>query len=176
MKRLLPWFTVLLILVIGFGTIYASVQQSQRNEANSPQIQFAQDTAASLDKQVRESTLDGKVDIAKSLKPFTIIYDKKGQPLIGTGYLDSKLPKVPVEILTKSKGKDYNAVTWQPRDGLRIAAVTVSAKDHYVLSGRSIKEVEKNMAASTQIVLLGAIIAIGLLGVVFILSGVAEEY
>ena len=44
MKEHLPWFASLAILVVVFGTIYGAVQQSQRSDANSPQIQIAEDT------------------------------------------------------------------------------------------------------------------------------------
>jgi hypothetical protein len=86
-----------------------------------------------------------------------------------TGYLDGKIPIVPLGVLENSKGKDYNFVTWQPKSGVRIASVSVSAKNYYVLSGRSLKEVEKRIdllfnyvafgcAFTTSLVLFGVLI------------------
>lgn len=177
MKKLLPWLVVLVIMIVGFGTIFATVQQAQRSEANSPQIQLAQDAASTLNKGGQTfSVIENRVEIDKSLAPFTNVYDKKGNVVIGSGYLDGKVPKVPKGILEDSRGKAYHAVTWEAKDGVRIAAIVVEGKDYYVLSGRNIKEVEKNEAKTLQIVLFGWIVAAGLLGVVFVLSGIAEEY
>lgn len=177
MKKLLPWLASLLILVVGFGTIYAAVQQNQRSAANSPQIQMAEDAANGLDKGELAAVLVGpRVDMDKSLAPFTIIYNKKGEAVLGSGYLNGKVPKVDKDVLEAAKDKDYNAVTWEPKEGVRIAAVAVEAKDYYVLSGRNLREVEHNESETLQIVLLGLIVSVILLGAVFVLSGLNEEY
>ncbi len=164
-------------MAVMFSTIYAAVQQSQRSDANFPQIQLAQDTAASLNQGDAPLVLvHGTVDASKSLAPFTIIYDKTGKVVLGSGYLDGKVPQAPLGVLTASNGKDYHAVSWQPRSDVRIATVTVAAKDYYVLSGRSLKEVEKNEAHTTQIVLLGCLVALALLSLIFVLSALSQGY
>ena len=168
MKKLIPWLGASLVVMITFGTIYAAVQQSQRRDANYPQIQLAEDTATALDSGARPGKLmAGKVDIGRSLAPFTIIYDKSGKVVAGSGYLGGKIPSIPIGVLTASKDKDYNFVTWQPEDGVRIAAISVDANSYYVLSGRSLKEVEKNENQTLQITLLGAIASLLTLAVSF---------
>ncbi len=179
MKKLLPWLAVLLLLATVFGTMYAVVQQVQRSDANSPQIQLAQDTAASLDHgDAPQVLVYGTVNITTSISPFMTIYDKTGNAVISSGYLDSqgKVPKAPFGMLAASKTKAYSAVTWQPQHGVRIAAVTVSSKDYYVLSGRSLKEVEKNELRTLEIILLGGVIALILFGLVYVLSALSEGY
>jgi hypothetical protein len=166
MKRLITLLATAGVIIIIFGTIYTVVQQAQRNGANSPQIQMAEDTAAQIkggaDPYIA-STLS-PVNMKSSLAPFTIVYDKKGNPVSGSGYLDGKVPKAPVGILQSSKGKDYHAVTWEPQSNVRIAAVTVTAKDHYVLSGRSLTEVEKNENETFKLSLIGGILALLVVG------------
>lgn len=158
MKKLIPWLGASLVVVITFGTIYAAVQQAQRRGANYPQIQIAEDAAAALDKGVQPAKLvNGRVDMVRSLAPFTIIYDKSGKAVVGSGYLHGKTPAIPIGVLTAAKGKDYSFVTWQPAAGVRIAAVSVAARDYYVLSGRSLKEVERNENQTMQLTLLGGI-------------------
>ena len=78
-------------------------------------------------------------------------------------------------ILKEAKGKPYHTVTWEPQDDIRVAAVTIAAKDYYVLSGRSLKEVEKNIARTLELTLAGLIVSIMLLGLVYVLSGLSEE-
>lgn len=151
----------LLALIIGvvtvvFGAIYITQQQSLRIGANDPQIQIAEDAVAALNADsVPESFMNGKVDMSNSLAPFVIIYDKSGKVVGGTGYLDGKIPVVPLGVLENSKGKDYNGVTWQPKSGVRIASVGVAAKNYYVLSGRSLNEVEKRIDSLFNYVIFG---------------------
>jgi hypothetical protein len=177
MKRLFPWLMIVGLLVVMFGTMYVAVQQSQRSDANSPQIQLAEDAATALNLGDSPAAVIGStVDMSKSLAPFMIVFDKSGKAVAGSGYLDGTVPKVPVGVLTASKGKDYHAVTWQPQPGVRIAAVTVSAKNYYVLSGRSLTEVEKNETRTLQISLLGGVVALMLLGTVFVLGTIHGGY
>jgi hypothetical protein len=176
MKKLLPWLASLAILVVGFGTVYGAVQQSQRSDANYPQIQMAEDTAAELQHgEFAAAQLAPNIDVAKSLAPFTIIFDKSGKVTQGSGYLNGKVPKAPLGILAAAKGKDYNAVTWQPQKGVRIAAITVAGKDYYVLSGRNLKEVEKNENRTLLLALLGGIVSVILLAFIFVVSGGLTE-
>ncbi len=152
------WFAAVFIIVIIFGTIYAVVQQSQRMAANSPQIQLAEDTAAVLVKGAQPAALvHTSVAMDKSLAPFTNIYDKYGNAIIGEGTIDSKVPVFPQGVLTSAQGVPYHTVTWQPQTGVRIAAVAVQAGDYYVVSGRSLTEVEKNEDLSLQLSALGGI-------------------
>ncbi len=176
MKKILSWLIALAVLWTGFLTIYAAVQQAQRNDANSPQIQMAEDTAALLKARVPDSVLPGqKVDMATSLAPFTIIYDKKGNVVVGSGYLNGKIPKAPIGILQASSGPEYNAVTWEPADNVRIAAVTTSANDYYVLSGRNLEEVEKNENKTLEIVLFGGLFATLLVGAAYFVQLVLPD-
>lgn len=161
MKKLICWVAVSLVLVIVFGTIYVTVQQSERNNANYPQIQIAEDVAKSINEGDGSALLPGsRIDMAKSLAPFTIIYDKSGHAIGGTGYLKDKLPKAPLSMLRAANTKSYSAVTWEPVKTVRIAAVTVSAQNYFVLSGRSLTEVEKNETQTLQIALIGAMVSI----------------
>lgn len=178
MKKFLWGITGALLLVVIFGTIYATVQQSQRSEANYPQIQLAEDVADGLDQKYQpELLVYGKVDMAKSLAPFTIVYNKKDSKVsAGSGFLDGKVPQAPKGVLGASKGVPYHDVTWEPKKGVRIAAVVVEAKDYYVLSGRSLREVEKNESRTLQIALIGGLISLLILGLSVVLHTVTRQY
>lgn len=177
MKKLLWGITGALLLAVVFGTVFAVVQQAQRSDANYPQVQLAEDTKTSLNEGYEpELLVYGKVDMAKSLAPFTIVYDKKGAVVTGSGFLDNKVPKSPAGVLGASKGQPYHSVTWEPKRGVRIAAVIVEARDHYVLSGRSLREVEKNEIRTLQIVLVGGLVSMLLLGLTLVLHNVTRQY
>src|SRR4051812_29656104 len=122
MQKILPWLATFAVLVVGFGTVYGAVQQSQRSDANMPQIQLAEDTVRAVSAVGKEvAGLNQPVDMKTSLAPFTNVYDAKGNPVAGSGYLDGKLPKIDPGILSSAKGQDYNAVTWEPKADVRIA-------------------------------------------------------
>lgn len=177
MKKLIVWLAAFGVVAIMFGTIYAAVQQAQRSEANYPQVQLAKDLASGVNQGYDPTLLVyGKVDMGKSLAPFTIVYDKVGKVVISNGFLDGKVPKPAFGVLRAAQGKEYNAVTWQPKDGVRIAAVSVAAKNYYVLSGRSLHEVEKNETRTLLIVLLGGILSVLLLGVAAGIRLISREY
>jgi hypothetical protein len=165
MKIYIPWLTAAAILVIVFGTIYVTVQQSQRLNANWPQIQIAEDTAAALNSGARPASLtSGRVSLNSSLAPFVIIYDKSGHVVSGSGYLNGHIPQAPTGSLLAAAGEAYNFVTWQPENDVRIAAVTTSANNYYVLSGRSLKEVERNAGRTFGLAFLGGVLSWIVLG------------
>ena len=80
---------------------------------------------------------------------------------------------MPYGVLTNADNKPYHSVTWQPRAGVRIASVSTAARDYYVLSGRSLIEVEKNAARTLQLSLLGGLLALIVLAGTWRLSGSA---
>ena len=173
MKKLLPWYAVGLILVIIFGTIYTVAQQMQRRDANYPQIQIAEDLAVELNHGADPTTVvSGKVNFVSSLAPFVIIYDEFGKPIAGSGYLNDRLPKMPLDSLVDAVGKAYSFVTWETDNGVRVAAVTVATSKYYVLSGRSMVEVKKNQTNSLVLSVLGGLCA---LLVVLVLYGALEQ-
>ena len=148
------------MLIVIFGSMYGLVQQTQRNAADMPQIQLAEDTAAALDSGAKPASLTkDHVDMSASLASFIEIYNRSGQPVSGSGYLDGTLPAIPLGVLQAANGTEYHRVTWQPASHVRIAAVTVSAHNYYVLSGRSLKEIERNENQTFLLALVGGFIA-----------------
>jgi hypothetical protein len=155
--------TVSLVIVSYiFATGYVVVQQSQRLAANDIPVQRAQDTANQLNAgKSPEDFAAERVDMGKSLASFLIIYDKNdGRVVFGTGYLDGQVPTIPYGVLASSQYKPYNAVTWQPRQDVRVASVTVAADKYYVLGGRSLKEVEARADHLLKLVVFGWFVAV----------------
>lgn len=162
--KFIPWFAAYVVLTIIFGTIYTSVQQSLRLSANDPQIQIAEDAATEIKNGVvPDKVASGKVDISTSLAPFIIIYDKNGNPIAGSGYLEGYLPHISAGVPQHASSGHDNMVTWQPQAKVRIASVTVKAGDVYVLSGRNLREVEKRENTVMQLSGVGWFLSLGVL-------------
>ncbi len=159
MKKLNNYKTLLLpllIVTIIFGTIYATTQQQLRMSGNDPQVQLAHDLAPQVTGDKLPKAADtGNVDIGTSLAPFVVVYNKAGEPVAGSGYLHGQLPQIPKGVLTASQNRSDNRVTWQPESGVRIASITVASTDHYVVVGRSLKEVENRSQSIFKIVIFG---------------------
>jgi hypothetical protein len=170
------WLPFAVMITAFCALVYASVQQAYRQSANDPQIQMAEDAADAL--------ADGggvdmiipttKVSVAKSLAPFLIAYDTSGNVIAASVTLDGQTPALPAGVLDSAKQLSENRVTWQPREGIRIAAVIVSYKNGYVLAGRSLHEVEAResqlttFAGVTWILALLASFAVIMLGELFL--------
>ena len=144
------------MITIAFGTVYSVAQQILRMGANDPQIQLAEDRAASLNSGAAvQSLLMGKVLINQSLASFVQVYDTKGYLIAGDAYLSGQQPTVPFGVLSAADGSAYSAVTWQPATGVRIAAVAVKASNYYVVAGRNLVEVEKRQDKALLLSSLG---------------------
>jgi hypothetical protein len=148
-------FLPLAVLATGLaGLVYLVAQQDGRWLANEPQVQLAEDAAARLDAggTPRDQVGPAPVDIARSLAPFVVVYGAAGTILATDGTLDGQPPAVPAGVLASARATGLDAVTWQPRPGVRIATVTVPWNGGTVLAGRSLRLVEEHAATLELIV------------------------
>lgn len=152
--------TLFIMLALFFGTVYGVAQQSLRGSANDPQIQIAQDAAYALDRDATPASLiTQKVDANVSLAPFTTIYDLNGGVVANNSYIGLQpTPAIPYGVLQHAANA-YNAVTWQPQPGVRLAAVAVKSRNYYVVSARSLKETNKRIDAMSIVVAIGWVLS-----------------
>ena len=128
------------------GLVYLEVQQGLRSSANDPQYQLAEDAAARLDGGAApNSVVDSAnpVDLADGLGTFLIVFDTSHAVVATSATLDGGSPAPPKAVLDAARAGSPSAVTWQPREGVRVAAVTVAWKGGFVLAGRSLRRVEQ---------------------------------
>ena len=157
-RRTLALFLPAAVLAIALGGLVAVVaQQGIRTGANDPQEQLATDAAARLDRGAAPATVVGPilVDVARDLGPFVVVYDQAGSVLATDGRLDGLPPVVPAGVLVSARSTGRDAVTWQPRPGIRIATVTIPWGGGTVLAGRSLHLAEERTAATGLLVVAG---------------------
>jgi hypothetical protein len=173
--RIIKYWLLCVIVVSGLiGLIYGAVQQDIRQGANDPQIQMAEDIAAKLasGKQLQSVVPSEKVDLAKSLAPYVIIFDANGNPVASSAQLDGKIPTIPSGVFDYVRQNGEDRITWEPQTGVRSAVVVTQYKglnSGFVLAGRSLREVEKREDNLLQILLLGWIV---MLGVTFVATAI----
>jgi hypothetical protein len=151
-KNILRKWIPFAVVICAFSALaYATVQQSERQSANDPQIQMAEDTAAALNGGASIDSVLPKtqVEMSKSLAPFIVLYDVSGKPTATSGTLNGQMPVYPKGALDSAKGTGENRVTWQPADNVRIASVVVPFNGGFVMAGRNMREVE-NRESQTE--------------------------
>jgi hypothetical protein len=151
------WLPIAVAVTAVCGLAYLAVQQNYRDGLDDPQVQLAQDGAASLDAGASPASVVNSptIDIAASLSPFVIVFDKDDLVLASGATLVGSAPVPPRGVLATARTAGRNRVTWQPRSGVRIASVSYPAADgRVVLAGRNMREVEARIDRLTLTVAL----------------------
>jgi hypothetical protein len=169
------WIPLAIVVTAVCGLVYLAVQQGLRQTANDPQIQIAEDAAAALENgaSVESVVPADKVAAERSLAPFVMVFDDRGEVLGSSALLHGRIPQLPMGVLDYVRAHGEDRVTWEPEAGVRIAAVIVrheGAQPGFVLAGRSLREVEVREgnaeleAGAAWIVTLAASLAAVVLG------------
>jgi hypothetical protein len=172
------WLPLAVVITAVCGLVYLAVQQELRQTANDPQIQIAEDAAAALENGAAvESIVPAeKVAIERSLAPFVMVFNDRGEVAGSSAVLHGQTPQLPAGVLEYVRSHGEDRITWQPEPDVRIAAVVTrypGAQPGFVLAGRSLREVEVREdnaeleAGAAWIVILGASLAAVSLGEFF---------
>lgn len=161
----LIWIPLALLFSIGLACTYVAVQQNYRTSLNDPQVQVTQDAVVLVaNGQTPESLVPTeKINMAISLSPFIIVYDEQGKTVAGSGLLNGAVPTPPHGVFDYAKEHGVNKLTWQPQTGVRIAAVIKpfsGPTKGYVLSGRSMREVESRIDSLGNTALLAWLVGL----------------
>lgn len=156
-KILIAWLPLALAITMICGIIELTVQQSYRMSADDPQIQYSEDVAASFKdaKDAPNLVPQDKTDISASLATFGIVYGKDGAMLASSAVLDGKTPSLPAGVIDYANKHGKDTFTWEPKKGVRVAAVITKGDGGYILIGRNIREVEIREDKLNIIVLAG---------------------
>ena len=157
MLLVLKYWLLVAIVVSGLCFLaYGLLQQDLRQNANDPQIQMAEDAAAQLaaGQPIQAVMPANKVDIARSLAPYMIVFDANGKPIASSAVLDGQTPTIPTGVFDSVRRGNEDRITWQPQPGVRSAIVVTQYKGAtagFVLAGRSLREVENRENAMQEI-------------------------
>ncbi|MBU6388866.1 hypothetical protein KGQ72_03275 [Patescibacteria group bacterium] len=164
-----------LVAITGFFLFAVwAVQQNYRQSLNDPQVQMAEDAAASLaanylpaavvPRTNPQSAGAPSIEMSTSLAPWITVYDASGTPLESSATLDGAPPQLPQGVFDRGTWKRVYAewgialsvpanetrFSWQPRPGVRQAVVLVQFQaphgTGYVAAGRNTREVENREA------------------------------
>jgi hypothetical protein len=144
------WLPLAAVTVSLSGLIYICMQQNLRLGANEPQVQMAEDAARALAAgEAPESLVPARnVDIAESLAPYLILYDKTGKVIASNAVLNGQVPELPAGVLDYTAEEMQDRISYQPEPAARGAVVVIFVQGGpggYALAGRSLREVEKRI-------------------------------
>jgi hypothetical protein len=157
-----------LILTLMGGSAAVTFQQLLRRGADQPQIQMAEDYAARMaaGQDPAEVLPAGDVDLGRSLEPFAVAYDGDGSPVRANGRIDDRMPTPPAGVFSYLRTHSSDKFTWQPRPGIRIAAVARridGPHPAFVLVGRSLRFTEQQEGLLYHAAFIGWFVVVGLL-------------
>jgi len=150
----LLWLPFAVAISVSLGTIYLVQQQALRIGANDPQIQLAEDGARMAATSGDPTALLAApgIDASLSLAPFVIQFDSAGRQVRASARTDA-VGDPPAGLFSDVARTGQQRFTWQPREGLRFAAVLQrvdGGTGGFVLAARSLREVERR---ETQLLL-----------------------
>ena len=182
MKGVLPflltvlryWLAPAVAATLVAGLVYLVAQQTLRLSANDVGVQRAEDTAAALEGGQGAASLIGPpVDLARSLAPFTVVYDDAGQVVASSAQLDGATPTLPPGVLDNVRQRGESRLTWQPQPGVRLATVITRIEGSapgFVAAGHSLREVERCI---DELGLLVGVVWLATLGATFVAAALA---
>lgn len=159
-SRAIAIFLVLAVFVtVIFGSIYMSIQQVYRANANDPQVEVVGQVADVVNQNVPLDAIVSdaeQIDMGKSLSLFVMVFDADKQLAGSSAGLDDQVPTPPTSVFDAADGVEDYRFTWEPKEGVRIAAIMSKIGDKgYVLAGRSLQEIESRESALRQILIIG---------------------
>lgn len=183
MSKFIPlfksWFGYAAAITLVCGIIYITVQQGYRQTANDPQFQLAEDAANAISNGADPKALTGTgqhIEISQSLSPYLIVYNSNGSIAAGNATLDGNAPKLPKGVIDVARNTGITAVSWQPREGVRSATVSIRAKNYVVVAGRSLRITEERINMLGQQVLFGWFMSlIGMAVILFMINAITAK-
>jgi hypothetical protein len=150
------------------GLTFLAVQQDLRIGANDLPQQLAEDGVAALNGGAAPVTVvgSGSVPIESSLAPFVAVFDGQDTLLATNGSLDGKAAAPPIGVLRSARASGRDAVSWQPREGVRVALVALPWNGGTVIAGRSLRIIESRIDAIQVLMAAGLLAGLAVLAVV----------
>jgi hypothetical protein len=160
------------LLTLCVALVYGAVQHVYRTSANDPQMQLATDASLRLDGGTSPRSLVGRgtVDLARSLAVHITVFGRDDQVLASNARLGGTVPTPPNGVLDGVKLAGLHWLTWQPRSGVRVAAVVVPWRGGTILVGRSLAPIEDREADLEQLCLAAWLLGLAGLAVAALVS------
>ncbi|MDB5187527.1 MAG: hypothetical protein JWO50_47 [Candidatus Kaiserbacteria bacterium] len=171
------------VCVLGLGmTLYVVQQQWIRQSFNDYQMEVATDVARSLKSGANPSFIIPNksvipTDILASRSAWIVVLDESGSMVDTTANMGGQPVHLPDGILGFAKAHGTDVVTWQPNATTRQAIVVIyePTSKLYVVTGKSMIDIESHIAQMGVLVAIGMCITIAGVYVVNFLLVVSKK-
>ncbi|MFE5838814.1 hypothetical protein [Arthrobacter sp. NPDC056493] len=162
MGRIIGWLTAAVVVTALFGSVYLVLQQVERRSANDA-------PAAAAAAQVQligagTASAGPRLELTPDSGVFILVYGADDRPESGTATLHKELPLIPAGVLEAARRTGYDAVTWQPEPGLRLAIIARPSDGRVIVAGQSLAPYEDRDGFTL------AVLALGWLGSVLVIA------
>lgn len=146
-REIIDFIPLLVAIPMLYLVVMASGQQILRQSANDPQIAMSEELSHALAEGHAVSIMipSGIINLENSVSPFVEIFDASGRPISSTARLGGEVPVLTQGMFAYTLSHGEDRVTWQPENGVRIAAVLNyfrGKQEGFVLVGRSLRDTE----------------------------------
>lgn len=146
--------------------VYSSAQYLSRSTVNETLVEIVdtivKDLKASPTALTQTDLSSTAIDPSQTLSPFYMVFDANKALLASTANFGGLELVPPESVFENARNSEDTRVTWQPVDNLRVAIVVAYYKgdvnEGFVLTGKSLKEQEKQQKQLAVIAIAGAVI------------------
>lgn len=165
MKKYFDYLIITGIALILIAISYTGVQRQNRLLVNEEIKVYSLELEQSLD--LNKNILETRFfELNKMQSKFYILYDKNNKIVKTNATIDGKIPEFPNGALDEARKLGENRVTWQPKAGVREAAVIRNiGNDQVLVTGKSLKETEDRIDKVGRLYLAGMVLIFGILSV-----------
>lgn len=163
-RTVVIFVTLVLLITVIFGAIFGTGQQVLRGDSDYPQVEVVQQVQGIIEQGVPLDVIvnsEEAINLEESMSLFVMIFDKDKNLVSSSAKIGEQSPTPPSESFDIAKSKGENKFTWQPQDGVRLAAVLKPVGDKaFVLAGKSLKETDKRVQTLGVFTLIGWAVSI----------------
>lgn len=153
MRQLVAAVLAVILSAAVFGTIYVVAQQMERAGADDAPERLASQVAAELSSGSTRTVDDAApVELNGSLTPFVVVVNRAGVVTHGTATLDGQDISLPAGVVATARSAGRDAVSWQPREGLRFATIEIAVGSRVVIAGQSLAPSESRTDRLTVLI------------------------
>lgn len=145
------WLAIVGAATLIIGLSYTLAQQVTRLSANDAPRNLADITRSYAERPNADNIVPSyTTELTKDDSVFVIITNKDGKLVLSNALLGGNPNLVPPKgILTVAASKGYDAVTWQPANGVRLATYTEPYKNGFITAGQNLKPYEDRITLYT---------------------------
>jgi hypothetical protein len=147
------WIAGAVLITFAAGAAWLGYGVSLRSGGDQQPLRLATRAASLLEAGSRPADiLPPAINMAASPAPFVMVFDRQHHVLASSGRLNGRMPALPGGVLAWAARHGEDRITWEPRPGLREAAVIEpygQPRPGFVLAAQSLQTISARQRTLT---------------------------